>query len=580
MRWSRSPLLLAVWASLSLVGCGGGGIWQEELSRLPSRAVEHMDEAGREHIEAQRTLVERLAREGVVAAELAAEIGQLGRLYNAYRLTGAAEACYLVAEDLEPGDFRWPHLRGFLLQDRGDVEAAALAYERALDNAPERVATLYRLAETELSLDRPERARELFERCLALQPGFAGGHFGLGRTALSVENYRAAVEHLEEALEIEPSATKIHHPLGLAYRGLGDLDRAAAHLQRPGSVDVRLVDPVVAELSFLGKGSHSRLRRGLSALASGSIELAVREFEAALEDDPDYAEVRHNLAVALSRAGRLEEAIQSYRELIARVPDDASARLALGNLLATLDRMEEAIVEFQEAVALAPDFKNARFNLGAALESQGRWNEALAQYDEVIALDPDFASVRYQWAMAKAKTGDPQSAQRAFQQQIERDPWDVQARIALAQILRRRQEASEARSVLREGLAVPGLSSPAAARLHLETAIILAARNRLEKALEELDTARGLDPFLLETSLVRGQVLLRTDRYREAVLEFGRVLGQRPGYVPARLGWAEALSQSGDCAGARRLLEEGRRVQPADQNLAQALEQVRAGCAG
>ena len=70
---------------------------------------------------------------------------------------------------------------------------------------------------------------------------------------------------------------------------------------------------------------------------------AIAEYEAALKANPDYAEARGDLAVALAESGRVDEAIVQFRKVIEIEPRYAEAYHNLGRVLADSGKMAEAI---------------------------------------------------------------------------------------------------------------------------------------------------------------------------------------------------------------------------------------------
>jgi len=65
----------------------------------------------------------------------------------------------------------------------------------------------------------------------------------LGELAVVEKQYQTAVYFLTLALQRLPDANRLHYSLGLAYRGLGDKEKARAHLAKRGSVGVKTPDP-------------------------------------------------------------------------------------------------------------------------------------------------------------------------------------------------------------------------------------------------------------------------------------------------------------------------------------------------
>lgn len=573
----RCALRRCTWILLAaLLACGGPGAPPLTLEEIPAPDLTGVDDSVRQELEDGRARIGELIDRDAPAAELAAAVGDLGRLDHAYGFQEAAAVCFEKAAELAPEEFRWPYYRGYLLQERGDLDAAAAAFGRALELRPGDAPALYRLAEVELDRGRPEAASGLYRRALESDPGFSAAHHGLGRAALALDDHAAAVEHLERALAAQPEATLIHHSLGLAYRGAGDLEQARLHLARQGDGAVRLSDPLIAELETRETDTSSHLARGLEAAKRGDRATARRELEAAIAADPDDLDARHNLAVALTRGGQIGAAVEQYEEILARDPGNAKAHYNLGSLRGQQGDLERATEHFRAAVEAAPDFKQALFNLGAALARAGRWREAVAEYDRVIALDAEFSSVRYFRAVALVEGGEIERGLAELRELARQQPADPQPRLGLASIHERRGETAAALEVLAAGLeAAP---APAGARLHLEMARLLLAAGRREEATGHLASARELDPDLVEAAVLEARLLMRSGEPGRAAAEMRALVAARPDAVAARVAEADALALAGDFAAARRRLEEGHQQFPQNGNLAHALARLLAAC--
>lgn len=147
--------------------------------------------------EAITALAQIAATDPVVLAQGYAELGQL---YAAYELWDPAASSLRNATTLASGAGGWWYLLGYVQQRRGDLEAAAEAFEQASQLDPENAANWLRLGETELLLGADESAAAAFSRALASPAYAAAAHFGLGRLAARSGDTATAVEHLERSL--------------------------------------------------------------------------------------------------------------------------------------------------------------------------------------------------------------------------------------------------------------------------------------------------------------------------------------------------------------------------------------------
>lgn len=461
------PIGLLALVVVLVAGCGEGagggppegeepaaspsGVFSVEALDLP--AMEGLPERARSELGPVRAEVERLADlDDPPEAELGEAVGRLGMLYQRYELPDPALACFRAAGRLAREQPRWPYYAGYVLAGRGELEAAAVAFERARELDPEATWTLLRLADVELDRGRVREAEELYRRVLELRPESPAARYGLGRAALAAGEPERAVAELERVLDAEPGATRVHHLLAQAYRRAGREEEARRALEHAGGGEVPRHDPPTGEL--LGQASGGGLaREAQMELRAGRREEGEELLRAALAEDPDDLTARYNLAAILHRTGRREEAEEQYRGVLDRDPAFTRARFGLGTLLAEGGRLAAAVAELGRAVREAPDFVQARLNLAAALARLGRWDEAVSQYSALLALDPNREEVRLLHANALLEAGRPRAAATAFGDLVAARPERTLPRLKEAEAWVAAGDPGEARRRLEAGLA-------------------------------------------------------------------------------------------------------------------------------
>jgi tetratricopeptide (TPR) repeat protein len=322
-------------------------------------------------------------------ADVAIAYGELGNLLLAAEYLDAAEACYLNAAALAPENMRWPYYLGHVYRTRGEPAAAAKAFERALVLGPNYGATLVWLGQVYLDLGEPDRATEAFAQAVTREPRSVAALSGQGRALLAKRDFGHAAKTLEQALAIDSRATMIHYPLALAYRGLGEQDKAEAHLRLRGTVEVAPNDPLMQELGTLLNSAVAYEKRGLRALDGRDWAGAATQFRKAIELTPGNGDLHQRLGTALSLNGDLAGAMDEFREAIQRSPESPQAHFSLGVTLASSGRFAEAVGQFSAAVRYDPSYANARLQLAVVLMRVGRAQEARAQLLEGARRNPD-----------------------------------------------------------------------------------------------------------------------------------------------------------------------------------------------
>ena len=332
--------------------------------------------------------------------ELSHAYGALGNLLLAAEYIDAAEVCYLKAQALAPAESQWPYYLGHVYRTRGELAAAAQSFERAVALSPDEVATLVWLGQVRLEQGRPEEAEPLFAKAAARQPRAVAALVGQGRAALARREFARAADILEQALSIDARASMVHYALALAYRGMGNIERAEAHLRQRGGVEIGPPDPLMQELTGLLHSAVAYENSGIRALDGGDWASAAVAFRKGLELAPDSASLHHRLGTALSLSGDTQGAFAQFQEAVRRSPDYAPAQYSLGVLLASAGRQAEAIERFSAAVRHDPGYVEARLQLAELLQRTGRPGASLPHYAQVIASDPRAAAARFGYAMA------------------------------------------------------------------------------------------------------------------------------------------------------------------------------------
>jgi protein O-mannosyl-transferase len=126
----------------------------------------------------------------------------------------------------------------------------------------------------------------------------------------------------------------------------------------------------------------------------GRLEEAAPYLDAAVRDDPRWADAWYNRGLVREGLGRYADAAGDYAAAARLDPGRAAAHLRLGAALFHQGRAAEAVPELERAVALAPGDADARDALGAALATLGRYAEAEVQLAEALRLRPGFADAR------------------------------------------------------------------------------------------------------------------------------------------------------------------------------------------
>jgi len=99
---------------------------------------------------------------------------------------------------------------------------------------------------------------------------------------------------------------------------------------------------------------------------------------------------------ALAACGRHDEAARQFQAAVELEPDQAQPHMQLAVELGRLGQPALAEPEFRQALRLDPNLMQAQADLGIALYEQGKLAEARQQFEEVLQRDPgDATALRF-----------------------------------------------------------------------------------------------------------------------------------------------------------------------------------------
>jgi tetratricopeptide (TPR) repeat protein len=372
---------------------------RKELVALHWPDLSNLEQGVREQITSEQdSLAATVKNPATSDRALSEAYGKLGQVYHAYSLTAPARECYVNAGRLAPKDFRWMYLLAKLDQQDGRFDEAINGYQAARTLRSDYAALPVNLGNIFLELNRLENARESFSAALEIDKYNPAARYGLGQVALSMRNYADAVAHFEKTLAQVPGANRVHYSLAMAYRGLGNAEKAKAHLAQQGSVGVRVSDPLVDGLQDLVTGERVYLSRGKIAFEARRYSEAAAEFRKAVEAKPESVTARINLGAALTQTGDLKGAVEQFEEALRIEPGKANAHYNLGVILAGQNKHEQAIAHLRSALSVEPNDLSARILLARELKKSGNVDEALNEYSRVVQGDPGNESAVLEYA--------------------------------------------------------------------------------------------------------------------------------------------------------------------------------------
>ena len=196
------------------------------------------------------------------------------------------------------------------------------------------------------------------------------------------ENIDNAITEFESALKVDPKYAPTYASLGEAYwvgyeqlnRGNEWLTKASVNCEKSLAVSANLAE------------GHACV--GNVLYGTGKYEEAVKQYQQALELDPNSDYALGQLADAYEKLGNPSAAEAAYKKAISLRPNYWAVYSGLGAIYYGQARYAEAAEMFKKVTELAPDNYSGYSNLGGIYLLQGDYEDAISQLKRSIELRP------------------------------------------------------------------------------------------------------------------------------------------------------------------------------------------------
>lgn len=299
-------------------------------------------------------------------------------------------------------------------------------------------------------------------------------------------------------------------------------------------------------------------REGRNARLAGKLDEAIAKLGAAAVIEPDNADIRVQLGLALAAGRRFEDAKRAFAEALRTAPDYDDAQLGLARTRfwnGELDAAEEALAPLRRRAADNADVRGLDAQLAAARAETSR--AAAGPVSEPSAEPPQPGrrdAVRQSLAPVRPARISPVAVASAR----------PAAALAQAQMFRRRSQFPEAEAAYRRAQR----SAPRDADILVNLGLMQAFQGqpRFDDARASFTSALVLDPRSLDAKLGLARVDFYTSALDSAAAHVDAVLERKPDYTDALSLRARIRLARQDAGGAQADFEELLRRDPKDSD--------------
>jgi pentatricopeptide repeat protein len=278
-----------------------------------------------------------------------------------------------------------------------------------------------------------------------------------------------AAESFRKALAEDSSFAMVYYYLSL----IDDqtlIDRAVEHLDRARRSDTHFI-------------------RSRAALLANNIDLAIRELQQVLEENPDDKEAHFRIGVCYSVRLEFDMAVRYYRNAVDIDPLYKTAYNQMAYTFNWMGDLEQSIQAIDMYISLAPEEANPYDSRGDIYTSNARLELAIESYAQALEVKPDFWTSLYKLGRNYLFIGDFETADSCFHALAGCDDpsWRSQGLAALAYVPLSEGRFDDAIRILDEGIAAMATDGEDYVLFHQLKAITYTEIDDLPSVLSELE---------------------------------------------------------------------------------------------
>ena len=246
-----------------------------------------------------------------------------------------------------------------------------------------------------ISSRRDKYTKERFQMTAPISPGSSGG---------PVLNSKGEVIGVSVAAHRDLDAQNLNFAIPSSYL------KTLLTLSKPAKPLSQANQTISAETYFM---------RGNASYDLGLYDLAITNYDKAIQLKPNDAHIYNNRGIAKGSLGQYFAAISDYDKAIQLKPDYALAYCNRGNAKGNLGQHFAAISDYDKAIQLKPDYALTYYNRGVAKADLDQHSAAISDYDKTVQLKPDYARAYINRGIAKTHLGQHFAAINDFDKAIQ-----------------------------------------------------------------------------------------------------------------------------------------------------------------
>lgn len=409
----------------------------------------------------------------------------------------------------------------------GDLDAAEEFFNQALRLDPASADARLNLAKVALYRRQIDRAAVLLREAINIDARLYEAYYLLARIETSKENITGAIKVYQDLLAIDQRQLEALYTSGLLQLDLGDFEAVATTVNQ-------------LKTRFSDQSEGPRLE-GMLAYRNGDYQKARTALQTSQNMQPHLLG-SYFLGLTHYSLDELEMALSQFQRALDINPDFEQARVMVAMVLLKQRRLDDVVIETERLLRRSPGNAYAHNILGSALIARGDFDRGMEALATATQLDPSLVDAHLKRGLMNFARGEQSLGEADLVRAIEAAPEVLNNRLLLVTHYLRQRNFTAAIDLLQQGMNGEATD----ALLHNYLAAAYFSQNRPEQALTELTRAKEVHPEYLTPYYNTAAYYVSASRHDEAIAEYRQVLAVDPRQIRALLGLATIYSMRGE----------------------------------
>ncbi|MBF0195174.1 MAG: tetratricopeptide repeat protein [Magnetococcales bacterium] len=289
----------------------------------------------------------------------------------------------------------------------------------------------------------------------------------------------------------------------------------------------------------------------VSKVQLGEIDVAIQILNSAITIEPDNLQISQYLheitseqqnnnleyesqkaldkGVACHNAGKLDDAMAFYKQSLDYQPQNFNALSNFGFALQAKGEIVKAVEYYKKAITINPNFALAYNNLGFALAELGKLDESITVLQNAIAIEPNYAQAHYNLGNTQQMQQKFDDAIFSFKAAIAIKPDYFESHYNLGNAYMVKERVYKAIASYKKAVKL----NPDFAKLYINYGVALRETGQLEEAVKCFKKAIAINPHYAQAHNNLGVTLKEQGKIKKAVASFNRAIKIKPDYAEA-----------------------------------------------